>query len=131
MTSRLRSISLLRARDVQCYRICEDLTEPLIYLMSVFSPWAFGTTQPWSIWTMNIAGYCLGALLAVKVFIRQAKGFVPPRWDNEPVGQPELPQSVRRLTAGRLTALLVVLTIGVLGYCLLGALNAAATYHPE
>ena len=31
--------------------------------MIIFSPWAFGTTESWSIWTMNIAGYALGALL--------------------------------------------------------------------
>ena len=62
MTSRLHGASLLRAHDVQFYRICEDVTETLIYLMVVFSPWAFGTTQSWSIWTMNGAGYCLGAL---------------------------------------------------------------------
>jgi hypothetical protein len=128
MTSRLGPVSLLRARDVQCYRICEDLTEPLIYLMAVFSPWAFGTTQPWSIWTMNIAGYCLGALLTVKVFVRQVKGYVPPRWDHE---SPVLPQRDRRLSAGHLTTLLIVLTIGVLAYCLVGALNAAATYDPR
>ena len=52
----------LRARDVQLYRVCEDLTEPLIYFMVVFGPWAFGTTQSWSIWLMNGAGYLLGLL---------------------------------------------------------------------
>ena len=80
MTNPIRRYRLLRAGDVQLYTACENVTEIVAYLMLVFSPWAFGTTQPWSIWTMNIAGYCLGALLAVKVFIRQAKGFVPPRW---------------------------------------------------
>ena len=50
----------LRVLDVQIYRVCEDVTEGLIYLMVIFSPWAFGTTQPWSIWTMNLAGYLLG-----------------------------------------------------------------------
>ena len=73
----------LRARDVQLYRACEDLTEPLIYLMVVFSPWAFGTTQPWSIWLMNAAGYLLGLLLAAKLAIRWLKGYRPPRWDDK------------------------------------------------
>ena len=41
----LASARPLRARDVQLYRACEDLTEPLIYLLVVFGPWAFGTTQ--------------------------------------------------------------------------------------
>ena len=131
MTSRLHGASLLRAHDVQFYRICEDVTETLIYLMVVFSPWAFGTTQSWSIWTMNGAGCCLGALLAVKLFIRRAKGYVPPRWDNQSAISPGPQRHVWRLTAGQLTAVLLTLTIGILAYCLLGALNAAATYHPE
>ena len=39
------------------------MTEVLIYTMVVFGPWAFGTTQPWSIWLMNGAGYALGVIL--------------------------------------------------------------------
>src|SRR5213083_1026417 len=75
---------LLRAGDVQLYTACENVTEIVVYLMLVFSPWAFGTTQHWSIWTMNTAGYLLGALLAVKVVIRRWKGYQPPRWGAEP-----------------------------------------------
>src|SRR5260370_22483642 len=70
----------LRARDVQLYRFCEDLTEALIYLMVVFSPWAFGTTQPWAIWSMNAGGYVLGLLLSAKLAIRWLKGYRPARW---------------------------------------------------
>jgi hypothetical protein len=72
----------LSACDVQLYRACEGLTEPLIYLMVVFSPWAFGTSQPWSISVMNGAGYLLGLLLAMKLAIRWLKGYRPPRWDD-------------------------------------------------
>jgi len=80
----------LRAGDVLIYRVCEDITEALVYLMVVFSPWAFGTTQPWSIWTMNVAGYSLGALLIAKLAIRQVKGYRPPRWDAEAEGNPTI-----------------------------------------
>src|SRR5213593_2156363 len=73
----------LRARDVLIYKFCDDLSQILIYLMVLFSPWAFGTTQPWSIWTMNSAGYLLGLLLAVKLAIRQIKDYHPPRWEVE------------------------------------------------
>ncbi len=131
MPSRLRQTNFLRAHDVQFYRLCESLTEPLIYLMVVFSPWAFGTTQPWSIWTMNAAGYCLGVLLAAKLFIRRVKGYVPPRWGDEIVESPGPQWRGRHLTARDLTSILVALTIALLAYCLLGALNAAATYHRE
>ena len=33
--SRLMKRRALRARDVQLYRVCEELTEPLIYFMVV------------------------------------------------------------------------------------------------
>src|SRR3954454_6097843 len=79
--SQSRSARPLRGGDVQLYRVCEDLTEPLIYLMVIFSPWAFGTTQPWAMWTMNISGFVLGGLLAAKLAIRWEKGYRPPRWD--------------------------------------------------
>ena len=48
------------------YSACDRATEWLIYFMVVFSPWAFGTTQAWSVEIMNDAGYLLGVLLATK-----------------------------------------------------------------
>ncbi|MCX8107422.1 MAG: hypothetical protein N3G20_01310, partial [Verrucomicrobiae bacterium] len=48
----------------------ERISEGLILLTVVFGPWAFGCTQPWAIWTMNIIGYALGALLLAKHGIR-------------------------------------------------------------
>ena len=71
----------LRARDIQLYGLCEDLTEALIYCMIVFGPWAFGTTEPWSIWLMTGAGCLSGLLLACKLAIRRLKGCRPARWD--------------------------------------------------
>ncbi len=143
----------LRAGDVQFYRLCEDLSEALIYLMVIFSPWAFGTTQPWAIWSMNAAGYLLGLLLAAKLTIRWFKGYRAARWDCKPIGpqdgrttEPQdrgttgLKEATRtrigpvvRWSGGPVVSLargLVVLMIAILGYCLTGALNARATYHP-
>ena len=71
--SRLIKRRALRARDVQLYRVCEELTGPLIYFMAVVGPWAFGTTQSWSIWLMTVAAYVLGLLLAGKLAIRWLK----------------------------------------------------------
>jgi hypothetical protein len=80
----------LRARDVQIYLVCDQLTELLIYVMVVFSPWAFGTSQPWSIWVMNSAGYLLGGMLAVKLAIRRLTDYRPPRWEEgEGIGNPK------------------------------------------
>ena len=139
----------LSARDVLFYRACEGLTEPLIYLMVVFGPWAFGTSQRWSISVMNGAGYLLGLLLAGKLAIRWFKGYRPPRWDDklrgegrrqEPAARNQQPEiggrrsqvSGRRRTAGaRLAAVLAGLTVAILGYCLISVVNARATYDPS
>src|ERR1035437_9762214 len=91
----------LRAGDVQFYRLCEDLTEPLIYFMVVVGPWAFGTTQSWSIWLMNGTGYLLGLLLAGKLAIRWAKGYEPDRWGEGRGGEGRSPKvEGRRLEGG-------------------------------
>lgn len=89
---------VLRARDVQLYRLCEDLTEPLVYFLMVFGPWAFGTTQSWSVWVMNGVGYVLGLLLAGKLAIRWIKGYRPARWGE---GQGREVQSLERGGRGR------------------------------
>jgi hypothetical protein len=112
----------LLARDVQVYRLCEDLTEALIYLMAVLSPWAFGTTDDWAMWVMNIGGYVLGALLAIKLTIRRLKGYRPLRWDKEESGESK---------RGKVIVTLAVLTAAIPVYCLIGALNARSTYHRE
>ena len=142
----------LTARDVQLYRACEGLTEALIYLMVVFGPWAFGTSQPWSISLMNGAGYLLGLLLAAKLAVRWLKGYRPPRWDGsdhkttglrdyetsgprdhrstpEVTGQRAGGRGGRGAAAARLTAILAWLTVAILGYCLVSAVNARATWH--
>jgi hypothetical protein len=117
----------LRARDVQLYRVCEDLTEALIYAMVVFGPWAFGTTQPWSIWVMNGAGCLLGMMLACKLTTRRRKGYHPPRWDDGPAAE----GGRGKMAASRLTALLAWLTVAILGYCLISAVNARSTFHGD
>ena len=113
------SSSLLRAGDVQLYCLCESLTGPLVGLMVLFSPWAFGTTEAWSVWAMNIAGYGLGLLLLLKLEVRWRTGYQPDRWEY------------RRGTPRRLTRLMALLTLAVLLYCLVSALNARATYLPQ
>ena len=131
---RARKCLPLRARDVQLYRACDDLTEPLIYFMAVVGPWAFGTTQSWSIWLMNGAGCLLGLLLAGKLAIRWLKGYHPPRWDDVEggvSGQRAEGRSQRGVAASRLTAILAGLTVAILGYCFVSALNARATAHRE
>src|SRR5436190_15813290 len=109
----------LRARDIHAYYFCDILAGFLIQFMLVFSPWAFGTTEPWSIWTMNLCGYALGILLLVKSSIRFFKGYCVNESDIAP-----------NLALPRLTLLLALCSCAILGYCLLAALNARATYDP-
>jgi O-antigen ligase len=86
--------------------------------MIVFSPWAFGTTEPWSIWTLNIAGYGLGALWLAKCALR--------RWAGSAPAKPPSSQRPQRWNQA-----LGALTTAVLAYVLSSALNARATYSPS
>ena len=118
----------LRSRDVQAYFICEMLTGSLICFMGVFSPWAFGTTEPWSIWTMNVSGYCLGLLFAAKWLIRTCTGYSPdPQRDH--LLKSERPANV--YCQNTFVLPLGLCTCGIMVYCLLAAANSKATYSPE
>lgn len=107
----------LRPLDIQLYSVCEGISEFIIYFLVIFSPWAFGATQPWSIWTVNIAGFALGLLLAVKLVLRCAKGYRSPRWD----------ECARKF----FPAFLAILTVLFLTYCLVSAMNARATFRED
>jgi O-antigen ligase len=116
-----RSASL---RQVLAYRACDRVSGWLICFMVVFSPWAFGTTQLWSIWTLNVTGYALGLMLLFKLWLRFRRGYRPVRLG---------PNSAEGQTAGgrasRLAAVgLATITLAILAYCLTAALNARSTY---
>jgi hypothetical protein len=118
-------------RIPRSHALCDAVSGGLILFLVVFTPWAFGTTQEWSIWTANIACYLLGILLAAKWVIRRLEGYQPPRW-GEPI---VLAEDSGELAAPRsptdgATRLLAVLTIVLLGYILISALNARAIYNP-
>jgi O-antigen ligase/polysaccharide polymerase Wzy-like membrane protein len=141
--------SPMLASEVQLHHLAEHLTELLIYFMLVFSPWAFGTTEPWSIWTMNVCGYGLGVLLMIKMMIRSMKNYQPGRWGEEEVEKAESGNAgtrnarvtiklesvalhdIRkaRFSSGVLTHALAILTLAVLTYCLISAVNARATFN--
>lgn len=87
-------------------------TEVLLGLMILFTPWAFGTTQPWSIWCMNAGGYALGGLLIGKIILRRRV-----------LRSTTLPCS-------RGEKVLFALTLAVLGYILVAAWNAEFIYLP-
>jgi hypothetical protein len=97
-------------------RFLDLLSTVLIYFAVVFGPWAFGTTQSWSVNVMNTVGYSLGILWLVKLVMRPFVRDKPPRW----------------VTTSDLTIrVLAVSTLLVLLYNLISAANARATYFPQ
>ena len=131
-TSDLRPLTSIPTtlRSILAYDRCDSLTAGLICFMVIFSPWAFGTTQSWSIWVLNASGLLLGLLLLFKLLIRRFARYQPAVWDGDPTGdgKSRLNPAVRfpRLI-GRT---LVTLTLAILAYCLIAALNARARYSP-
>ena len=90
--------------------ITDLVTAGLVYAMIVFSPWAFGTTQLWSVQWMNAGGYALGALLLIKCIARRQL-------------ITSSAQSVRRVSF----ALLLIIGL-ILAYVFVAAVNAEFTY---
>src|SRR4051794_31187853 len=86
-------------RDRRVLSVMDGCTEVLLYAMIIFSPWAFGTTEPWSMRWMNAGGYALGALLIGKILLRRRAA----RNSHEP-----RPHWLRLA--------LFALTLGILGY---------------
>jgi len=178
-----------RHHTPMAYRLCDGLTELVIYGAIVFGPWAFGTTQPWAVRVMNYTTYSLGALLLFKWIIRWLTGYQPARWSAMPAGEdnpssfdsgidpqrrvgpacrtslgagrgpglqtdaglaPSLLAGGRQTPHGQIddpepaesrsdppptgaswpTRVLAVLTVLILGYCLVSVLNARANYLP-
>ncbi len=120
----------LSLRMLRMHRVCDAVSEKLFCFMVLFSPWAFGTTQPWSIWVMNGAGYLAGFLLAIKLAIRILTGYRNARWGGR--GSEIRTDFQGQNSAQRaLTRILALLTVVILGYCLTSALNARSTYHRE
>lgn len=105
-------------QNLRMHNIADSLSGALLFAMVVLSPWAFGTTQPPVIWMMNGAGYFLGALLFIKIFIRWRTGYRPTRWSAA--------------DASHTVALrwLLALSFSVPAFCLVSALNARSTYLP-
>ena len=117
----------LTERTPTAHRVCDLGTEALLYLTLVFGPWVFGTTQVWSLWTMNVTGYLLGLLWLGKWISRRIAGFRPARWEEQPSEGEAVPFWRTWLTEWP-TTLLALLTIVLLAYCFTSAINAAGAY---
>lgn len=110
-TSRAESAPLPAASPL---RMLDWLSEGILLAMTVFAPWAFGTTQTWSMQIMNAGGYGLGGLLALKWFLR---------WRGRI--RAGTPASHRTLPIT-----LATITLLILAWCFVAAANAQFTYIP-
>lgn len=104
---------------IRFYASCEILTEVLLYCMIVLSPWFFGSTEERAIRVMNIGGFLLGALLFLKLWLRR-KGLPVVR----PARITERAQSLWLWSS-------VILTVLILVWCLIHALNRRASYSVD
>lgn len=117
-------------RQPKLHKWADKCTEILIYFMVLFSPWAFGTTEHWSIWTMNITAYGLGVLLLSKWLIRWSTGFRPLP-SEAPKNEISPRQHRLRLIHKTCTVSSAVLMLLLLGYILTSAINARASFNLE
>ncbi|MBX3743755.1 MAG: O-antigen ligase family protein [Verrucomicrobiae bacterium] len=134
VASRRRSARRRRpsTRAPRALTLADQLTEGLILFLVVFTPWAFGTTQTWSIWTANAACHALGLILFAKLLLRHQSAYRPARWGDDLVvtdnsGEFQPPARRRPDPA---TAALAAITVALLAYVLVGLLNARADYDP-
>jgi hypothetical protein len=126
------------------HQTADKVTGFVILAMAIFSPWAFGCAnsklipnwsvfgcpQTWTVWTMNFAGYSLGALLTIKLLVRWCTGYRPPRWTATSV-QRAGDLSPRTRWPQIATWTLATLTVLTILYCLVSAVNAASQYRSE
>lgn len=106
-------------------RFADRLTGWTIYGMIVFSPWAFGTTQPWAIEAMNWDGYLLGALLLFKWI---ARGIKQNKTSNRDHLVANLSPNAVSPREKIFPVCLAMATVGILLYCLIAAANARANF---
>jgi hypothetical protein len=106
------------------------LSGGIIFVMIVFSLWAFGTTEEWSMNIMNGLGYGLGGLLLFKLALRMTSGEGFARWNLgfETAGG-EAAEHASRLRW--LTRVMAVLSLVFVGYCCVYVVNARFEYNWE
>ncbi len=106
------------------FSLLDKLTGLLVTTELIAAPWLFGTTELWSIWMMNGVAYGAGLLLLSKWLLRWRSGALAVEhvsYRNNPMLRPGL----------HMVHAMAGLTVAILFYCLLAALNARATFYSE
>ncbi len=101
-------------RTPEAYKQLENASAVVLIFMTVWAPWAFGSTSLFNRTVLALAGYVAGLLLAGKWWVRRSTGYKPARW-VEPTPRGET-----------LVRFLAALTVVFLVYVLIGVLNARA-----
>ena len=114
---------ICKSNEPKLHKLSEKITEILIYFTIIFSTWAFGTTELWSIWTVNISAYALGIILIIKLIIRYIYASIVIDRNNG-----EFIISQKQKIVKFLTSVLLVSMCMFLIYILISAINAKATY---
>ncbi len=97
------------------------LIEILIYSFFVIGPWVLGSTVTWAIWIENIIAYVIGLVWLMQIAFNRTMGLKAVRWS----------QDVERNCVRWVSRWLAVVTVLILVYCLVSALNARATWRPD
>jgi len=114
-------------KEPNTHKLADKLTEIIIYFIVIFSLWAFGTTEPWSTWTMNISAYALGFLLLTKWFTRWKTDYKA--WGIQSSKNESIPRINRlRLAHKYCNFLLTACMFLILAYILISAINARSTF---
>ena len=105
------------------YRFADRAGGALLLVHIALAPWLFGATEDWSVQFLNMLAYGAGACMFIKWLVRWRSGALAVEgiWrDRDDRLQPGA-WVVRGMAA---------LTLLVLFYCAVSALNARATYDP-
>ncbi len=110
------------------HSLADKFTEILIFFTIVFSPWAFGSTEYWSIWVMNFTAYGIGILLILKWIIRRTNFSSSIINDKNNINLKQNRFHLINKFGNILSASLMLL---LLGYILISAINARASFNLE
>lgn len=100
-------------------RIADFLIGFGVITFLVTGPWAFGTTQPWAILSLNVLGIILGLVTGFRYMVSRY---------NAKISNPAKFQETAKTHFSDLA--LALLTLSILAYILISALNKRATYDP-
>ena len=118
-----------KPKEPKLHKLANQFSGMIIFFIVIFSPWAFGTTENWSIWIVNLSAYALGFLLLSKGIIRWGLRNKLQTKHNE--NKFNTNQNNLIFIQNTFNLLLVCSMIFLLAYILTSATNARASFNIE